>query len=126
MKTCPKCQKEKPESDFYRHKGKGLYRVCKICHSARVKAKATPESKRRRLLKRHYNMTLEEYDILVAQQNGRCLICDQPDSLLNVDHCHESGRVRGLLCRLCNAGLGSFKDDPVRLQSAINYLARVV
>lgn len=56
-------------------------------------------------------------------QGGRCAICKQPsEKSLHLDHCHETQRLRGLLCRDCNLGLGFFKDDPKRLQEAIDYL----
>lgn len=56
-------------------------------------------------------------------QGWSCLICNQVIERLYLDHCHETGRIRGMLCLHCNSGLGSFRDDPVRLQRAIEYLA---
>lgn len=58
-------------------------------------------------------------------QSGRCAIChDQFEKRPHVDHCHTTGTVRGLLCHLCNVGLGAFRDNTKRLQSAIDYLSR--
>lgn len=81
-----------------------------------------------KLLKAQYNLTLAEYQSLYDAQDGACGICrysanmDGPNRLV-VDHDHVTGRVRGLLCRSCNLGLGNLKDDPSLLASAIRYLA---
>jgi hypothetical protein len=82
-------------------------------------------------LKAYYGMTVEQYDELLATQDGRCAICrqtqDEADTRkrnLSVDHCHDSGAIRGLLCESCNIGLGKFRDDPELLEAALNYLTR--
>ena len=65
-------------------------------------------------------------DRMLSDQNGRCAICE--DDLVfkkggaSVDHCHRTGRVRGLLCKHCNVGLGHFRDNVSRLENAIRYL----
>lgn len=79
-----------------------------------------------RLLQK-YGITIEEYEALYEAQDGLCAICGEtPESdrwnRLAVDHCHETGQVRGLLCGSCNRALGSFKDDPEIMQRAIAYL----
>ncbi len=80
---------------------------------------------------RQFGITVEEYDFLVGLQNSLCTICDKPETQLNkkgtprdlsVDHCHKTGRIRGLLCASCNLGIGHFKDDIELLKRAINYL----
>jgi len=59
----------------------------------------------------------------LTEQDGYCIICfEKCDDVLVIDHCHITGKVRGLLCQQCNAGLGNFKDDPKRLEKAISYL----
>lgn len=69
-------------------------------------------------------MTLEQYTGLLERQEGRCAICHEAvgELALAADHDHESGAIRGLLCSRCNNGLGSFRDDPALLQTAIAYL----
>ena len=70
------------------------------------------------------NFTVEEYRDLFEKQSGLCAICKKSSKInLAVDHCHETGRVRGLLCTRCNLGLGCFSDDPEQLKIAISYLS---
>lgn len=76
--------------------------------------------------KRKYGITIEEYDKLLNEQKGCCAICfiKQKDigRNLSIDHCHTTGKIRGLLCNNCNASIGLFKEDINILESAINYL----
>jgi hypothetical protein len=70
-------------------------------------------------------MTVDEYDILFAEQGGKCAICHREQNIkLAVDHDHASGEKRGLLCKPCNLGLGNFRDDPAALIEAASYLMR--
>lgn len=81
----------------------------------------------KQLLKR-YGADLGTFDLLMVLQNGRCAICGAlPGEVdgarrLHLDHNHETGKIRGLLCMLCNQGLGRFRDDVSLLQAAIDYL----
>lgn len=85
-------------------------------------------NKRNRL--RRYGLTPEMYDAMLAEQHGVCAICGNPpdpngvgaSSKLHVDHDHGTGLVRGLLCTLCNVGLGRFHDDAAQLRRAADYL----
>lgn len=83
-------------------------------------------ARRRSVLRSKDGLTLEEYDALLLKQGGACAICGQSPSLkaLHVDHHHETGNVRGLLCNNCNRCLGLLKDDVAVLRSAIVYLER--
>ena len=85
--------------------------------------------------RRKFGISLEEYGILLKQQEGCCAICGTRDPgpkhgnwevsmPFVVDHCHETQRVRGLLCEKCNRGLGQFDDDIDRIRSAIEYLQK--
>ena len=79
-------------------------------------------------LKRDYGITLEQYDERLEQQNYSCLICGSHKDLfskdLAVDHCHSTGKIRGLLCKNCNTGIGNFKDDVEIMKRAIEYIER--
>ena len=99
-------------------------------------ARYDPSKRRDNYLRNKFGISLAEYEVLLQGQGGRCAICrDLPSGAaversrsftnggLVVDHCHQTGRVRGLLCDLCNKGLGQFKDDPARVRAALSYLA---
>lgn len=82
-------------------------------------------STRRALLKREYGITLEQYDKLFKAQNGVCIICggvNNDGRKLFVDHDHNTGKIRGLLCYQCNLMLGNARDNLSILKSAVNYL----
>lgn len=82
------------------------------------------EGQRSARLKRKYGMTLDGYNALVEEQDGRCAICRQVCELghLQVDHDHTNGQVRGLLCHKCNKMLGLACDSPSLLEAATRYL----
>lgn len=113
--------------------GKGAY--CSAEHRALQLAadRNTPEAKARRRdlhLQRSYGITSEDYDRMFAAQGGRCGLCGNEGSNtersaeLAVDHDHETGVVRGLLCHDCNTGLGKLGDDPALLRKAADYVER--
>lgn len=92
---------------------------------------ASDKSKRRaadrvRWLKRQYGLTPGEFDAMLIHQLGGCAICGtelrRGRKNAHVDHCHETGQVRGLLCGACNAALGLLKDDLSSLQNAFTYI----
>jgi len=138
LRKCRKCSLEaKCEEDLTlfayspscKHNRDSICNDCKR-EVGRKYSKENPTSKeqmRKKLLKRFYNMTLEDYSLLLNKQDNKCAICAihieeyGKDSFV-VDHCHSSGKVRGLLCQQCNTGLGMFKDNPNSLQTAIEYL----
>jgi len=101
----------------------------KRCLSNYYKWKDNPEKKlkwRENQLKQNYGIDLEDYNEMLNKQNACCAICNtQPivgRGLLHVDHCHDTGKVRGLLCHYCNMSLGGFRDDIKILRAAIKYL----
>jgi hypothetical protein len=84
------------------------------------------ETKRRHKVRTAYGLGWDEYLALVNERGDNCWICGKQEanrSYLSVDHCHETGKVRGLLCDRCNNGIARFKDDPKRIREAISYLA---
>ena len=99
---------------------------------------STPERReKKRFSSRKYaiklNLSFDEYKKLKAKQKGLCSICGRAETAkhqsgtvrdLCIDHCHETGRIRGLLCMECNMGLGKFKDNKVLLGKAIKYLQK--
>ena len=90
----------------------------------------TPKIQKARALRDSFDLSLEEYEKMLSEQNGVCAICNQPEmhkrngklKALAVDHSHKTGEIRGLLCFDCNTGIGKLKDDPEVLRSAIRYL----
>lgn len=73
-------------------------------------------------LRTKYGITLAEFEELVSFQNGKCAIC-RVRPAVHVDHCHVSGKTRGVLCEPCNGGLGLFRDDERIIARAIEYLS---
>lgn len=95
----------------------------------RRRERRDPLQHRSTMLKNNYGIGLDEYLKMYDDQGGKCAICDKskPDSGrggLVVDHCHDKGHVRKLLCSHCNTGLGQFKDDVHLLAKAIDYLSQ--
>lgn len=90
----------------------------------RTKNCAKTRISKRKVQLSKYGLTIEAYAVLLETQQGVCKIChERPDGQhLSVDHDHKTGRVRGLLCSACNLGIGSLRDDPVRIQSALTYV----
>jgi hypothetical protein len=143
---CTRCKYEKEPEEFS-HKASWC-KTCKAAYAAAYRQKNPEkaresimtarskkvefykEANRKAHLKRKYDLTIEQYDDMARAQDFVCAICREPfklDSLDRgpcVDHCHETGRVRGILCWDCNRGLGGFKDNLQSLQEAINYLGR--
>ncbi len=146
---CIKCKKEKPASKFYKSKctKSGRHSYCIVCHkvwnSNKYKkdktkvltankrwADANPEKRRDIALRYSYGITLEDYDKMFAEQRGVCKICgaDQKGSAgqlrLAVDHCHNTGKVRGLLCVSCNTTLGKIETNPSLLNNIRDYMEK--
>ena len=115
-----------------REKSNEASKKWKDCNKERVKKTAKEWYIKNKLKQRDYqlqydyNITLEEYNKLFEKQNGNCAICGKHQSYLkkglSVDHDHVTGKIRGLLCNNCNAGIGLLKDDIKLLTIAINYL----
>ncbi len=126
MKRCPDCRLVKPLAEFPRNKNSkdGRHSYCKPCHNARGREtiQRLHGTSRHYHLKRRYGIGADEFDELVKQQGGVCAICARPDPE-HVDHSHDTGAVRGILCFNCNGGLGQFRDSTDALLAAAAYLA---
>ncbi|MGP4085697.1 endonuclease VII domain-containing protein [Streptomyces sp. KR55] len=113
-KFCRSCGEIKPRSEWHRNAtaSDGLSTSCKACRAAKGRGDH---------LRRQYGITVAERDELIASQGGVCCIClaALPE---HVDHYHETGRVRGVLCFSCNAALGQFKDRPDAIRRAAAYV----
>lgn len=148
-KSCndPKCEQTNPQrlSNFHKEKNlKGGYRhQCKTCRNKRFrwwkdlnrehfnaymreynKGKTGRKCQFSRRLKARYGITVADYDKMFAEQNGECKICHRkPKGMrkLVIDHCHDSGKTRGLLCHSCNRSL-AILDNKKLLDAATKYL----
>lgn len=147
MKTCNRCKEEK-ELDCFSKMTKakdGRQYTCKACHkllevgrrdyhkNKMRRMRADPEyrineaaNKRDYRLQWAYGITEQEFVEILESQNYCCRICEKHEidnsKNLSVDHNHDTGKVRGLLCDACNRGLGMLKDSPLILQKALDYL----
>lgn len=120
-----------------RPKGRSICKSCEQRYTEEHRQEAIKRSRawnrknRKRTRARHlhalYGLDLAEYDAMLERQKGRCAICKvhhtETGAPLNVDHCHGTLRVRGLLCHKCNRGLGLFKDHVPTMLQAIDYLS---
>lgn len=113
-KLCRGCGEVKPHSAWHRNKSAsdGLSTRCKECTVVQGRAGH---------LKRAYGITEAERQEMISSQMGICTICLAAPAV-HVDHCHETGRVRGVLCFNCNSAIGKLGDDPDTLRRAIAYL----
>jgi hypothetical protein len=124
-KWCPDCDTVKPLVEFPRTSASktGRHTYCRPCHNARGRASLEKAGGSRTYhLQKRYGITAEQFDAMLAQQSGVCAICEV-EPAVHVDHDHVTGRIRALLCFNCNGGLGNFRDDPLFLYAAAEYVA---
>jgi hypothetical protein len=131
LKTCKVCGIEKNISDFYTGR-----KDCKDCKNAKARQwrKDNPENTDRHLVRmrerakeRRYGITQEQFDQMLVDQNNKCKICCiefKGTKFTHIDHCHDTNRVRGLLCNDCNLALGQFMDNTDIMDNAIKYLQK--
>lgn len=127
MKRCQTCKEYLPRTAFC---GGGNYPRCRKCDKeAQAKYKlANPVKFRlaatKKRLKHSYNLDWEDYERMLQEQDNLCKICGKDNNgwKLAVDHCHETGIIRGLLCNTCNRALGLLNDDAATLRKAADYL----
>ena len=86
------------------------------------------ERRREKHFRLTYGITLAERDAMLAAQGGVCAVCrcTEPGTIIgwHVDHCHATGKIRGILCHHCNVALGAAKDDPARLRALADYVEK--
>lgn len=132
-KICSVCKEYKDSSEYYVHSRKSngnpqLMARCKPCDKTYKKNRYHTNTKYRDSVLRNrknlntmrvFRITAEEYDKYFIDAN--CSICERTDDLV-LDHCHNSGRIRGVLCRNCNVGIGQLKDSSELVARALYYL----
>lgn len=127
-KVCADCKDRKPVDDFHRQpRGRhGRHAYCKKCYGLRYANRARhdpPERRRNRNFMNRYGLTTAQVEQMIADQNDKCLICEQTLKSPRVDHCHVTNMVRGILCNCCNLALGLFEHEGFYTK-ATQYLAR--
>lgn len=123
--VCRVCDKKRMLSDFHQYKDKSYHPDCVDCRSTYSKEYYEENKERIRYERTKYNygVTQDEYEEMHANQSGLCAICKIPsDKTLHIDHDHDTGKVRALLCGYCNTALGGFRDDPEILRRAAQYV----
>ena len=131
-KECTSCKESKPLSEFYRRRdnGDGFNTKCKSCLAAVHRRYYERHGERIREYRKNYGRVARygvnsaDVERMLSMQGRRCAICRcEIDSNAHVDHDHETGRVRGMLCKGCNIALGLLRDSVENLQTAIEYLS---
>lgn len=122
MKVCKQCGINKKNNEYY--KGKN---VCKVCFSERERLRYHARiiaMKTQRNKKLKCGITTEAWNNMYVQQGGCCKICNKAIAIIDThtDHNHHTGKVRGILCKTCNMGIGLLQDSPRILKSALKYL----
>lgn len=132
LKICRLCKEEQGLTEFYKASSgtrDGLRHECKTCINKNSliyydKNKEHLVSKRKEYYFRTtYSLTIEELEQMKAEQANKCLCCEEEKPLV-VDHCHSTGRIRGLLCSTCNQAIGSAYENTNTLRNMITYLER--
>ena len=139
MKKCRICHAEKPVLEFHVNRSSidNFQPACKSCSKVRTYSYRltdgghirTAVGQRKHVLSK-YSLTQSDYDAMLFEQDCRCAICRRPETAiykgsikrLAVDHCHKTGKIRGLLCSHCNQAIGKLKDSPRLLRKAADYL----
>jgi len=138
--VCRKCKKEKTTKDFYPAELLKKSKCCRSCLYTEVRACRAKNPERYKKNREAYqrnnafrakllrmNLSDSFYAETLEKQNGKCAICkaekyDRLGRRFAIDHCHDTGKIRGLLCSQCNVALGMFKDSEEVLENAIKYL----
>lgn len=124
---CPQCGETNIAKFYVDKNGHRSVKHCRDCHKKQCMERwhAKPEIDRQASRAYKYGITPEDFKNMHESQQGKCAICSTKPKTkrgLHVDHDHDTGKVRGLLCHGCNVALGSFKEDVTLLNKAIEYL----
>lgn len=137
-KTCADCKLLKDPEEFHvnRATGDGRHYYCKKCQNKRGnkwrtenldKARAAVrKSYRKNYTKQVYGIDRARYETMLEKQKGKCPICRKKLKRPSIDHCHSTGKVRGVLCRHCNSSLSVFENDPDAVLRLIDYLGLTI
>ena len=133
-KVCKLCEEEKSITDFYNFNDKWANKSytsarCKPCHALYKKSNINKSrNSKAEKLKLRYGLTYDAWEELRESENFACMICgiteEEIGRVLDVDHCHTSNKVRGVLCNHCNAMLGHARDNVEVLKAGIEYLTK--
>lgn len=140
VKTCNVCKQTKSRTEFYvdRSRPDGLLYRCISCHKAMTQSESALSRRRAYNREPHvrakrwptslkkYGLTLDDWHRMIVAQSGRCAACSEPliytERPVHVDHCHDSGVVRGLLCGACNTSEGLLRGNPQIILGLLSYV----
>jgi len=141
-KLCSRCKEHKNLSEYSPapKKAFGVESWCKVCVASHKHASYDYRKMKDAQLRVAYGINLEDYERMLEGQSGVCACCGKPETnnagrskrtinripMLHVDHCHTTGRVRGLLCSACNQALGLLEEKPERVKSLLQYIESYV
>lgn len=130
-RVCNRCGVHKDKQSFRLVRSSSrilLKSTCKTCEAQAQKdrPKLSKEDRWKYTIKQIYGITVYDYYDMLESQNNKCKLCDTKEpggkGRWHIDHCHDSGRVRGLLCHTCNTGIGLLQEDPELLCKAALYI----
>jgi hypothetical protein len=128
FRVCPDCGEGQRDMFYLDARGNKTNARCRECHKLYCNTNwhsKTPLEKQASRVRAMYGMEPEDYFSMHEKQDGKCAICQSAPTTqrgLHLDHCHETGAIRGLLCHNCNIALGCFNDNPALMMRAIKYL----
>lgn len=138
FKTCSICKISKTIDSFYIRERGYIRNECKPCLILKSNDNYKKNFEIRKISKKKwahtvlmpklrfklYGISPEQYNFMLEKQDNKCAICKEVKEIINVDHCHSTGKTRGLLCQACNLGLGNFRDKVSNLEEAVKYLIK--